>query len=339
MKILQAIIFLTLFYSCKNTNSTETPKNPAKEVDTLVQDEPQKRERILLYADVDKLRLRKEPGAKGDVLEQIEEGEKLLFLNEKTDYTEKIKLRAQWHEEPWLKVESEKGNTGWVFGGAVTEEPAKTDPTKTPYDDCNVEFVKARNYEAWHTCYEKVAKQQLKKDARYIKKTETGYQVTLLSGETVNLVDNDDVDAEEDFRQYAYRYYLDKMGFFVFKIQRYEGGNFILMDDKFGYATPVYGMPKMSPDLKKMVITNADVVAGFEFNGIQLFEMGDVGIETLFEEEFSDFAPHNPVWIDDKNIVFDFLSPDSAQKKTQVKAKLSEDDNGEWNLTINNPRE
>ncbi len=339
MKILRIIVFLTFFYSCKNTNSTETPKDPSTEVETLVESKNEKQELQWFYSTVDKLRLREKPGTDAAVVEQIKEGAVLFFLNEETDFKEKIKLRNQWHEASWLKVKSESDREGWVFGGAVTKNPPKIDYTKMPYDACEADFVRDRNVQAYIKCQKEVAKNQLTKDARYIKKTSNGYQVTLLSGETKNLVNDNSLESESAFREYEYRFYLDKMGFFVFKIHRFEGGDYILMNDKFGYATPIYGMPKLSPDLNKIIVTNADVDAGFEYNGIQLFEMSDKGIETLFEEEFEHFAPHNPIWIDEKNIEFDFLSPESAPQKSRVKAKLSKNDAGNWKLTINNRRE
>jgi hypothetical protein len=339
MKAIQVIFFLILINSCKNTNSTETAKNSAVEVDTLVQEQAPVQEEILLYAAVDKLRLRKEPGSKSLVLEQIEEGGALIFLNEKTAFTEKEKIRDQWRDEPWLKVKAESENIGWVFGGAVIDEAPKEDLSKTPYDDCNARFVTNRDEGVLYDCYKKVAQQQLVNDARYIKKTDTGYQVTLLSGETRNLVNDNSDHSAEGFRQYEYRYYLKKLGYFIFKIYRFEAGDYIMMDDKYGYVASIYGLPKISPDLKKLVITNDGSDSGFEFNGIQLLEVGDEGVNTLFEDEFEGFAPYNPLWLDDKNISFDFLPRASEQENSQVKAKLSEDENGEWKLTIGNRRE
>lgn len=339
MKLLKTIMILTVFCACKNTNSPETPKNTATEVDTLAEQQEQNVQDAILYTIVDKLRLRKTPGSKGQVLEQLKEGVPVIFMNEKTDYTEKIKLRDEWYEEPWLKIKSASGNIGWVFGGALTDMPPKEDISKTSYDDCEKNLVQSRNLERYHRCIEKIAAQELKAASKYIKATKDGYQVTLLSGETRNLVNSYGSEEDPDLRVYEYRHYLDKLGYFVFKIHRYEAGDYILMNDKFGYATPLAGMPRMSPDRKKILVTNADVDAGFEFNGIQLLEITDQGFQTVFEESMDNFAPHHPVWIDEKNIEFMLLSPEADQKRWKVKAKLSQDEQGEWALTINNRRE
>jgi len=341
MKLFKSILILTLFFACKNTNSPETPKNPTAEVDTLVSEKKVESLEIWYYATVDQLRLRSEPTKKGSVVEQIKEGGALLFLNEKTDMKERIKLRDRWFEEPWLKVKSEKGNEGWVFGGAVTMEAPKEDFSKTPYDGCDSNYAKNLNYQSQYNCYKKISAQQLAKDARYVKATPTGYQVTLLSGETKNLVnENGDKDGE-GYREYAYRYYLDKIGYFVFRIHRFEAGDFIMMDDKFGYAMPISGMPRLSPDKKKILISNADTDAGFEYNGIQLLAITDEGLsqEPLFEEEIQRHRPLNPVWVDEKTVTFDFIPFDSEKERKKLKAKLVEREDGSWDLKTMNWRE
>ncbi len=341
MKLLKSILILTLFFACKNTNSPETPKNPAIEVDTLISEEKIEPAELWYYATVDKLRLRAKPTKEADVVEQIEEGGPLLFLNEKTDSKERIKLRNRWFEEPWLKVRSEQGNEGWVFGGAVTDEAPKVDFSKMPYDECDAVHAKQGNYKSWYDCYVKVAKEQTKKDARYIKVTPTGYQVTLLSGETKNLVNEKGTSDEQEYREYAYRYYLDKIGYFVFRIIGYESGNYLMLDDKFGYAIPISGMPRLSPDKRKILISNAGGAGGFEFNGIQLFAITDEGFsqEPLFEEELDHYEPMRPVWVDEKTIEFDFIPFDSEEKRKKLKAKLVERDDGSWDLKTMNWRD
>lgn len=341
MKLLKTIIILTLFFACKNTNSTETPKNPPVEVDTLAKARSPKAEKIWYYATVDKLRMREEPNKNGLVLEQIKEGEQLLFLNEKTDETERIKLRDKWFVEPWLKVESEKGTAGWVYGGAVSLDLPKEKVSQTPYDACDAGYAKNQEYRIWFDCYEKVSKAQVKKDARYIKPTKTGYQVNLLGGESINLVNENGDKAGEDYREYYYRYYLDKIGYFVFRVQGYESGSFVLIDDKFGYAFPVNGMPRLSPDMKKLLISNSDGDAGFEFNGVQMLSITDEGLnpEPVFEEHVDFYQPLNPVWIDDKTVEFDYVPFYTTSDKKKLKAKLIERDNGEWDLRLVNLRE
>lgn len=46
--------------------------------------------------------------------------EKLIYLNEKSDFTEEVNLRGRVYNEPWLKVKLPGGEIGWVFGGGIT---------------------------------------------------------------------------------------------------------------------------------------------------------------------------------------------------------------------------
>jgi len=336
MKTLKILILLTFLCACKNTNSTETPKHPAIEVDTIPASEVKKEEVKTFYATVDQLRLRKTPDKKAAVLEKIKEGEALLFLGEESEKKEKIKLRNRWQEAPWMKVESQKGNQGWVFGGALSEQAPKEDFSKLPYDKCEAAYEKNQDNSAYFKCYEKIAKQQEKKDSRYIKPKETGYEVTLLSGEKRNLFNETEV--EQELREYRYRYYLGKIGYFVFRINRYEAGEYILMDDKFGYAMPLMGMPRLAPDLTKLLVTNNDQGAGFELNIVQLFEIREEGLnpDPIFEEEVEQFQVLNPVWIDSSRVEMDFISFDYSDKKLNVKATLEEGEDGIWRLTYRN---
>jgi len=110
------------------------------------------------------------------------------------------------------------------------------------------------------------------------------------------------------------------------------------MDDKFGYAMPLMGMPRLAPDLTKLLVTNNDQGAGFELNIVQLFEIREEGLnpDPIFEEEVEQFQVLNPVWIDSSRVEMDFISFDYSDKKLNVKATLEEGEDGIWRLTYRN---
>jgi len=58
----------------------------------------------------------------GEILAELEHGEKLIFLGEKSGFTDKVNLRGKDYEDKWLKVKLPDGRVGWVFGGAVTTD-------------------------------------------------------------------------------------------------------------------------------------------------------------------------------------------------------------------------
>ena len=86
-------------------------------------------------------------------------------MNEAT-FTEKINLRGTTYDEPWLKVQTQEGQIGWVYGGGVKFYAPKIDQAASPYDDCYV-LRKKRRGDAVSPCMEKVKQQQLKKHQRW----------------------------------------------------------------------------------------------------------------------------------------------------------------------------
>ena len=82
-----------------------------------------KEELLKLYVWVDFLRVRKEPNQKRQVIEELTQGSMVEYQNDKTTFSEEIRLHGKMFFEPWLRVKTDK-NTGWVYGGALRpQEP------------------------------------------------------------------------------------------------------------------------------------------------------------------------------------------------------------------------
>ena len=327
MKASQVLIFLTLitFVFCKNTNSDETV-----EVDAIDQDSSMVADSnyVEIYVWVDKLRLREKADTRSEIIQELDEGEAILYLNEKSNHTEKINLRGEIFDEPWLKVKTSENNIGWVYGGAIRYEKPVFDLSPSPYNSCYISFAASKNYERLRSCREKVKAKQLKKDSRFITQTEDGYEVNLLSGKSRTLQNSSAED--ENFRQYEYLYYIEKLGYFVFRVNFYEAGQFLLIDDKFGYSRPISGFPEPSPDYKHIAATNADASAGFEFNGIQLYGFTDHGMEVFFEKEFEFYEPFLPNWKDEKTVVIQLVPVDFAKNRKPTTITIQQNEKGKW---------
>ncbi len=72
-----------------------------------------------LYITIDKLKLRKQPGLKGESITELPLFEEVYFLNEMTDSTTQLNLGKEMADEPWVKIKTKKGQTGWVYGAGV----------------------------------------------------------------------------------------------------------------------------------------------------------------------------------------------------------------------------
>ncbi len=73
-----------------------------------------------LTVNIDQLRLRDRAGEQGKEVTRLAEGTRLEDLGEVSNFTTKVKLRGIQFDEPWLKVRTENGEEGWVYGGAVS---------------------------------------------------------------------------------------------------------------------------------------------------------------------------------------------------------------------------
>ena len=120
MRIWIVLVFsLLLFVACKNdTGAAVTQKVATQQVVETVEEAPEvSRE---LYASLDRLRIRSDSSLNAKTAVTISERDTLIYLNQASVQRLAMKLRGQYHYEPWLKVKHPKSKkVGWVYGGAV----------------------------------------------------------------------------------------------------------------------------------------------------------------------------------------------------------------------------
>ena len=75
----------------------------------------------VIYVKIDKLKMRDKPFLSGStVLKELPKNAELYYLNNNTDYTDKITLDGVLYDEPWLEVQTKDGQSrGWVYGGGI----------------------------------------------------------------------------------------------------------------------------------------------------------------------------------------------------------------------------
>ncbi|MEM8527598.1 MAG: SH3 domain-containing protein [Bacteroidota bacterium] len=74
----------------------------------------------VLYVTIDKLKFRAEPHVASRVLKEFDLFEEVIFLNEVTEK----KKEVDWGDgiitnEPWIKIKSAEGKTGWAYGAGL----------------------------------------------------------------------------------------------------------------------------------------------------------------------------------------------------------------------------
>ena len=133
--LIYIIAFLSFLSACKDTNSSQSQEidennaDSLKQIESIAKNEP---EQLTIYVWVDNLRMRLEPDTKSDVVTELKEGQAIVFLEEKSNFTQKITLRGKQYDEPWLKVKTKDNKIGWVYGGGAVSYTHLTLPT-TPY--------------------------------------------------------------------------------------------------------------------------------------------------------------------------------------------------------------
>lgn len=72
-----------------------------------------------LFVVIDSLKVRKGPHLDSSIIQRLVLDESVSFLNETTDFTQKITLKSELFDEPWIKIKTQKGKIGWSYGAGL----------------------------------------------------------------------------------------------------------------------------------------------------------------------------------------------------------------------------
>jgi len=114
-------LIILICFSCKN-DAKSTVSNSDSKVPKATSSPKKNQEPLQFIVNIDRLRLRAEPGEEGEEVAQLVNGTVLTDLGTMSDFTTKVKLRGIQYDEPWIKVRTSEGQEGWVYGGAIRFE-------------------------------------------------------------------------------------------------------------------------------------------------------------------------------------------------------------------------
>ncbi len=133
--IIIAIFFVSFIFimipKCESdqsiTDATSGTEAVDGSMDTLAALLPQQleparieRNRTVLYATIDGLNMREEPHLASPILKRLKLYEEVYYLNELTEKRQTIDWGSDIvTEEPWLKVQTDDGRIGWVYGAGL----------------------------------------------------------------------------------------------------------------------------------------------------------------------------------------------------------------------------
>lgn len=124
LKIWTIVFLLLTLWACTEEVVTDPPPPPVQ--DSVVVQTPKilktTGQPIGLVVATQQAIIRAAPSLTAKEMKRAEKGDSLLYMNEATDITTKIKLEGIEYDEPWLKVIWATNQTGWVYGGCIRFE-------------------------------------------------------------------------------------------------------------------------------------------------------------------------------------------------------------------------
>lgn len=123
----------------------------------------------------------------------------------------------------------------------------------------------------------------------------------------------------EDERNVTYEYLavLPNIHQWLISVHLYEGGYYMLIDQRSGRRTQLMAPPVVAPDGRHFVCGNSDVLARFEPSGLQLWSLDDQAPQLLWERR-TEWGCTQPRWLDNKTILFEQDFFDKGDVDTRV---------------------
>lgn len=156
-----------------------------------------------------------------------------------------------------------------------------------------------------YECAKKIEKYQLTKFSHLIKRNNN--KLTLKIDNNADLILND-IDKEyDDGVWYSFRDYIKEINSYIVHIQYYEGDAYYLINKNSGEKIIIPGLVKISPNKKRLVSYNMDLVAEYTVNGFVIYNLTNTSFIKEFESkiDINEWGPSNAEWINDNQIEFE----------------------------------
>ncbi|MEM7106034.1 MAG: SH3 domain-containing protein [Bacteroidota bacterium] len=104
------LVLIILVWAWKTCQSDVPEKEVAQEnVEITPNDYP------VIFIAVDSLNMRSGASLDSMVVSKLRLGDPILYLNEKTDFRQKINFDGAIRNAPWVKVRTRTGLEGWIY--------------------------------------------------------------------------------------------------------------------------------------------------------------------------------------------------------------------------------
>jgi hypothetical protein len=123
----------------------------------------------------------------------------------------------------------------------------------------------------WYQCAQAIERYQVQQYSQFVARDTSHLTLRLLSGDS--LVLSDSVVEGWGGRSYTYCDYLRAIGYHFIHVQYWEGGDYLLVDATSGKSTYIPGVPAISPDGERFVVTSVDLEAGYGPTTVQVWKL------------------------------------------------------------------
>lgn len=155
-------------------------------------------------------------------------------------------------------------------------------------------------WESYGTPADSLEKAAISKHSNIVSATDSAIWVKLLNGKTLklnrygNTIDDSWCFFEE---------YLEQANCVLIHLYYMEGDEYILINRKNGFTTSIYGKPYFAPGNKSFITISMDIVAGFNFNGIEYFIVQADTFRKEFELPMGWCGPVQAKWLTDSTVI------------------------------------
>ncbi len=142
----------------------------------------------------------------------------------------------------------------------------------------------------------------IKKDARFVSRNNDTLNLKLDNGTIKKLVSDKNMESE-DFSAYSYIGKLNDINYYLIFVSYYEAYQYLIVNAKTGKETYICGAPAVSPNKKYLLTSNFDLIAGFVYNGMEMYDVGSDSLKTNWKRELTKWGACDIAWIDDNTLV------------------------------------
>jgi hypothetical protein len=176
--------------------------------------------------------------------------------------------------------------------------------------------------------YNKAAQaERLNIDTTPVKKSKGELVLSIAGNKKVVL--RDSLANSDNTEQVTYNYigHFKEVGLYVIKVQYYETGEYLLINDKTGIKTKIWGEPKLSPDIKHIVCASSAIGYDIMPNGIQMWLNQKDNLKLEWEYKQEQWGPNGIIWANENSFYFTkhipyFISKTKKEERHYVEISL-----------------